>query len=233
MVRGLPLTTTLILWLTATVILSSQTVLDRVCHPEIPRAPCAELRIESGRVIWDANAPSEGADKGPYLAHLHALLAPREAPVRELRSDRGWRVIQTWGFTEPRSGLRRYYLYFFSPQGKLELKHDGNMNLATIEMGRLFRTETELLVTYGADSHTLSQTVDVWILPPQGAPKKAPLEGKILRSIEPGTAELLPGLWVENPILEGEWLRPVAWVPEFWEWVESEQRFRKRGSRRR
>lgn len=199
-------------------------VLATVCNTSPWRSWCNEFFVEHGMV--KSRDVERGTVKvvGPYLRGFQALVPADEAPTELVRSPAGWQVIVTWTFKSAPFLLHR--LYFFSPVGELKLKFDGFERYEELRAGRLFASDTEFFLATGGGPSSSSVAVRIWILPPKGEPKAVLEEGgAYLDSIQRGGQASAPGIWMTRLSIERPARREKR---EFWEWMEAEQKFRKK-----
>jgi len=134
---------------------------------------CQVLAVQDGvvRFIEDRPPAPRNLVLGHYVSADQRLVPRTEAPIRDVRSPRGWRIVVSACFIrgEYPSKLR---LRFFDPAGSMWVTHDILMTLEDVEVGRLFGDADEILAITSNEEHVYNAETEIWYLPEHGNPKQ-------------------------------------------------------------
>jgi hypothetical protein len=186
-----------------------------------PASPCEYLFIDDF-VKWGRTPnPDQAILLGPYLREYRDLLPRNEAPVKEFKSAKGWRVVVTRGFEkEYRFAGPIFYAYFVDPHGRIQLRFAGDLFLEDGRIGSLFGSPTELFVVTSRSEVGDSFVTAAWVLPSDGRPVKVMETSGLLISVAPGSTNTSAGLYIASPRSGGG---PPPSV--LWKWHEAEKQF--------
>lgn len=144
---------------------------DSVC-----RTYCQALAVQGGVVKYiDQTPPSPRTlDIGKYLADPQKVLPLTEAPIRDLRSPRGWRVVASaFLHHDPdNAGEPGVRLRFFDSHGTEQLTDDILESPDRISVNRPFGDGDEVLVVTSEEEHSYNVETELWLLPGSGKPKR-------------------------------------------------------------
>jgi len=184
---------------------------------------CYTLLIDGGFVKSGfSDDPEKCTVDGPYLKEWQHLVDPTEAPVKELTSPRGWKIVVTLGFAGRTAGPI-FYLYFFDNHGERQLKASGDLFLEKSEIGVLFGTPDEFLVIDERGETGISHVTEAWLLPKQGRPERVLFTGGMLFTIKQGEGKKKPGLYINS--YEATDSRKGVWRKSFFEWRADSKTF--------
>jgi hypothetical protein len=192
------------------------------------KAACATIFIQDNvvkyRPINYEGIPIIPAyDIGPYVQEAQKWVPNDEAPIREVMMPNKWKGLVSAALDQYGFGLASgptIRLRVFDPNGKLQLKYDGNCYFDDIEMGKLFRT-TDLILSIQTDGESASmQDGEIWLIPMAGEPKEIlHIHGSIRRFQPSGSGVSgIPGVWVVREIYNGIDPATRGQALEFWRW---------------
>jgi hypothetical protein len=203
-VRTIPISGFLLLIATA----AGAKEVDRVCRND----DCSFLSVEQGVVLLRDS--SRSLKLGAYVRTAQPLVPHYEAPIKSLRSPRGWHIVIgafLYHSDQGEAGLR---IRFFEPNGKLQATRPVLMALEQLQLGHLFGGDDDILAITTNEEHSYNSTTDIWLLPEGGVPKRL-FDGN-------ATFELLPatdrGIRINRQTYDGEHAETKGWKAEFWLW---------------
>jgi len=137
---------------------------DSICR----EGKCEIVTVQKGRVRridqW------RDLDLGKYAVDAQHLIPSTEAPVSDLRSARGWRVVASVYFEHGEDDIRMN-IRFFGPDRKLRLTDEGLYFLLEAEIGNLFGGNDEIFAITSTEEHAYNVLTNIWLLPERGEPK--------------------------------------------------------------
>ncbi len=137
-------------------------VIDRVC-----RDKCVSLVIQNGNVKLVDQWLNRTVVLGNYAAQARSLVPPAEAPLRSLRSPRGWRIAVSAYLDHEQDALGTH-IRFFAPGGTLKVTGDALASVEWAETCELRGANDELFVITSWEEHAYNTQTQIWLLPEQG-----------------------------------------------------------------
>jgi hypothetical protein len=134
------------------------------------RGKCDILAVQKGRVGRIDQWLDRDLDLGQYAADAQHLIPQTEAPISDLRSRRGWRVVASVYFEHDNDEIRMK-VRFFGPDGKLRLTGEGLYFLLEAEIGNLFGGSDEIFAITSNEEHAYNVLTEICFLPERGSPK--------------------------------------------------------------
>jgi hypothetical protein len=211
--------TALIVFQLAAATVTAPGQIDSVC-----RGFCATLAVQDGAVrLVDLMPPTRNLVVGNYIRADQHLVPATEAPVRDLRSPRGWRVIVS-AFLDHEDVAVRLRLRFFDPSGALREQGDLLSALVSAQIGTLFDGD-EIFGVTSMEEHAYNDQLEIWLLPESGKPR-------LLLEL-PGSFRAIVGsalgVTVERETYDGVNAETKGRVQEFWAWDPKTKALIRRG----
>lgn len=177
---------------------------------------CSYLAVQHGEVrgILSFTRGSIDADRdlGRYLGSAQALVPKTEAPIRELETRRGWRVVIAAAVDGP---LFRLRAHFISPNGQPRGVFGMSQFLRYVRVGALFGGKDQIVLIEADDGHAYTTFWRAFRLPDHGYPELlAQGWGRILWA---GTGAQ-PGIIVKRQHPVGGDANRVLSITEYWNW---------------
>jgi hypothetical protein len=200
-------------FLVASVVAPGQ--IDIICSGD----DCDVLAVQNGSVILIQGGPFpiRGPDLGKYLSAAQPLVPRTEAPVRDLRSPGGWRVIASV-YLDHAKRHPSLHLRFLGPDGRL--KATTSVLPATVEtkVGDLFGGGDEIFAVTSFEQHVYNTQTGIWFLPALGEPKEllAVLGG--IKEFHGAAAGGVPGVMIARQTYDGIHAETKGTVNEFYTW---------------
>jgi hypothetical protein len=141
----------------------------------------------------------------------------REAPIRDLRSERGWRVIISASLDSD-EGLVRLHLRFFAPSGALRATDELLSALVSTEIGTLFGGRDEIFAVDSTEEHSYNDQTAIWFLPQTGKPRVLLEFPGGFRTPTATTPGPVPGIIVYRQTYDGVNAETKGSVQEFYVW---------------
>ena len=141
--------------------------IDSIC-----RNQCEILAVQDGRVkLIDQWAPAARTiDLGKYASAAQGLIPQTEAPVHDLRSPHGWRIVASVYLDHQRDEASAH-VRFFAPDGRL-LATKGALELVeSLELGEFAGGADEIVALTSEEEHAYNDQTELWYLPTPGEPK--------------------------------------------------------------
>jgi hypothetical protein len=187
---------------------------DAVC-----RAYCHVLAVQNGLVRYIDQAPHVPRNllMGHYVREDQPLVPETEAPIRDLRTHRGWRVVVSAFLDHDDDGIG-LRLRFFAPDGKLRETDDVLMGLEEVQIGSLFGGTDEIFAITSNEEHAYNAETRIWFLPESGSP--APLlsfRGE-LRGFTDSARGKTPGVAIARQMYDGVHAETKGTVQEIYLW---------------
>jgi hypothetical protein len=140
--------------------------IDIVCRPH-----CQVLAIQGGKVrLLDKGPLQRDLSLGQYAAPAQASVPRSEAPVTDLRTSRGWRLIASV-YLDHQELEARTHLRFISPDGRLRSTEDALEYIEVAKAGNYFGGTDEVFIVTSNEEHAYNDQTEVWYLPPRDKPK--------------------------------------------------------------
>jgi hypothetical protein len=189
--------------------------IDRVCQPT---GYCDVLVVQDDVVKLIAPEPlPKNLVVGNYIRADQSLVPRREAPIRDLRSRRGWRVVVSASLDHDEGSIR-LHLRFFAPNGALRATDELLSELVSTEIGTLFGGTDEIFAVDSNEEHAYNDQTEIWFLPETGKPRvllEFPGGFRKPTATTPGTA---PGIIVDRQTYDGVNAETKGTVQEFYVW---------------
>ncbi|MGA3019312.1 MAG: hypothetical protein ABSF62_19480 [Bryobacteraceae bacterium] len=197
----------------------AEQVIDKVC----PQVGCRYLVVRGGQVTFiDSAQPAREIPLGTYIQTDQKLVPRTEAPIRELRSARGWRVVIST-FLDHKELDAWNTVRFFSPSGRLERTSGAQMSLMGAELGKLFGGDNEVVVVTSYAQHVYNTQTMIWAIPQSGKPKLLlDLNGSVERIVR-GDGGTEAGVWISRNTYDGVDASTKGSAAEFWRWDAKKQ----------
>lgn len=198
--------------LTASDAVSGQ--IDQVCH-----SYCQGLAVQGGVVKFVDKAPHAPRTLviGPYLRAIQHLVPRTEAPIRNLRSRRGWRIIVS-AILDHDEGDTKLRVRFFDPAGVSRITDDVLSAVEQIEIGNVFGSGDEIFAISSEQEHAYNVQTEIWFLPEQGDPKRLLWSPGIFKGFVHGLAGKPPGVIVDRETYDGVHAKTKGRHREFYTW---------------
>jgi len=157
---------------------------------------------------------------GKYVSAVQRLVPRTEAPIRDLRSPRGWHiVVSSFLYKEgEKAGLAGLRVRFFGPDGKLRGIGEVLMVLEGDEVGHLFGGDDDIFVIQSNVEHSYNSMVNMWLLPERGTPQRLIDVNATLGEFSKIGGGARPGVWIRRQTYDGEHAETKGWADEFWVW---------------
>ncbi|HTQ55736.1 MAG TPA: hypothetical protein VMI94_14815 [Bryobacteraceae bacterium] len=108
-------------------------------------------------------------DLGHYVSEARHLVPDTEAPVRDLRTVTGWRIIAS-AYLDHVHSAARTRLRFFGPDGRIRRTEQVLELVERTDIGTLFGGVDEIFAITSNEEHVYNDETRVWLLPAQGKP---------------------------------------------------------------
>jgi hypothetical protein len=179
---------------------------------------CQILAVQGGSVkLIDEWPPGRTLILGKYIPAAQPFVPGTEAPVRSLRSSRGWRIVMS-AYLDHGDDDILLHVRFFSPDGLLKTTWKSRPWLQGADIGRLFGTDDELVVFTTTEEHAYNDQTLVWLLAPQASPKLIlDLPGTYKGSSRGGSGKP-PGMTFSRETYDGVHSETKGIRDEFWKW---------------
>jgi hypothetical protein len=188
--------------------------IDSIC-----RAKCEVLAVRAGevRLINQWLSPATNIDLGKYAGGSQSLVPRAEAPVLDVRSRGGWRVVASVYFDHDQDDVLTH-VRFFAPGGELRATSDALMLIEQAKIGNLFGGPEEIFAITSNEEHSYNTQTEVWLLPASGDPKLLLAIsgdfGRFSSQVPGGVA----GMTVARQTYDGEHAETKGTVEEFYVW---------------
>ena len=188
---------------------------DSIC-----REKCVILATQGGRVRFIDQWLDRNLDIGKYVEVAQRLIPQTEAPVSDLRSSRGWRVVTSVYLVHEgdNDGGLLAHIRFFGPDGTLRVTHDALFMIVHTELGNLFGGSDEIFAVTSEEEHSYNDRTDIWFLPEHGDPK-------LLLGSSGGFGELsgrargeTPGVVLAHQTYDGVNADTKGFIEQFYAW---------------
>jgi hypothetical protein len=185
---------------------------DSIC-----REKCVILAVQDGTVRYIDQWTGRTLALGKYARSAQRLVPRIEAPVSDLRTPRGWRVIASAYFNHEDDELLMR-LRFFGPAGSLRATGDALWSLEQASIGNLFGGPDEIFAITSNEEHSYNVRMEIWFLPEGGVPKSLfEIEG-VYQKFAKRSARQAPGVTINRQTYDGVSAETKGWVAEFWKW---------------
>jgi hypothetical protein len=191
--------------------------IDIIC-----REYCRALAIQGGavRFIDQAHQAARSVAIGGYVAAAQRLVPRTEAPIRELRSPRGWHVVVSafLHHDADNEGEAGVHIRFFDSNGANQLTDDVPVGVDQMELGRPFGGSDELFAISAEEEHAYNVETEIWFLPEQGRPKLVMTLPGVYEKFVRAAGNQVGGVRVARETYDGEHSETKGRVQEFWSW---------------
>ena len=187
--------------------------IDSVC-----RGYCSALTVQGGIVRFVDQEP--GTRKwtiGHYLGADQRLVPAMEAPVRHLRSKRGWRIVAS-AFLNHDECTAQLRLHFLAPDGMQRTTEDVSSVLEQVQIGNLFGGSDEIFAITTNELHVYNNETEIWFLPERGEPKRLLRILGVYATLTRIAAGKIPGVTVARQTYDGVHSDTKGTVQEFYTW---------------
>jgi len=154
---------------------------------------------------------------GRYCRAAQHLVPDAEAPIRDLRSPTGWRVIVS-AVLDHNEGGAALRLRFFDPHGTPSIAHDVLYALMQDEIGRLFGGTDDIFAITTIEEHAYNAQTEIWLLPEQGAPTRLLSFSGVFERFVHRDIKGIPGVKVSRQTYDGVHAETKGTVRQFYAW---------------
>jgi hypothetical protein len=119
----------------------SRRTIDRIC-----RTGCVMLEVQETRVQLIDQWLTRNLNLGPYIAAAQHLVPPTEAPISDLQTPEGWRVVTSL-YLDHKEKNASTHIRFFHPDGRLRSTETALESVEQTEIGALFGGTGEIFAT--------------------------------------------------------------------------------------
>jgi hypothetical protein len=188
---------------------------DRICWKSDVPDVCEVLEVAQGNVTYTGPG-TRRLVLGEYAGAAQRFVPRTEAPIRDLRSARGWHIVVS--AVLQKEDLPRLRIRFFGPDWSVRATKEALMMLEQVEIGRLFGETDEVLAFQSNEEHSYNSRTSVWLLPERGGPKELIESNAVLGRFSKGSNTARPGVWISRQSYDGLHSDTKGWVDEFWAW---------------
>lgn len=186
---------------------------DRQCG-----AHCEILVVHDGTVqLIDEWPPGRNLVLGRYAPAAEHLVPGTEAPVGDLRSKIGWRVVASIYLDHQQNEILTH-LRFFTPTGALVATESALSLVEQAEIGSLFGGTDEMVAITSSEEHAYNGHTEIWFLPPIGVPKLVIDFPGTYKKFVKQVAAAKAGVIILREKYDGERAETKGRVEEFWQW---------------
>ncbi len=186
--------------------------IDSVC-----RERCDILAVQEGKVRFIDQWLNRNLVLGTYAAGAQRLVPRAEAPVRDLRSPNGWRIVVSVAMKHKEDELR-VRLRFFGPDGLLRTKEEALAFVEQARIGNLFGGSDAIFAITSNEEHAYNTLTNIWFLPDRGPPKVLLEVNGVYKSFAGRVAGQEAGVTVARQTYDGANSETKGTVQEFWKW---------------
>jgi hypothetical protein len=182
------------------------------------RAYCQILAIQDGKaMLIDQTPPFRDLDLGSYIAAAQPLVPRTEAPVRDLRSSRGWRVVASV-FLDHKQSEVLTRIRFFDPGGVLQWKEVVMESVEESAIGTLFGGSDEVFAMTSNEEHAYNVLTEIWLLPASGRPTLLLTAPGTYQGFSDGRAGSAAGVMLARQTYDGVHADTKGIVEQFYAW---------------
>jgi len=195
--------------------------IDRACFHGYLQDFCQSLALQQGLVRFVELDPALPRNLviGPYVAQDQPLVPKTEAPIRDLRSPRGWHVVVSALLIHRKEVINpRLRVRCFDPQGRLRATHDVLSRLDRAEIGSLFGRHDEIFALTSEEEHSYNDQTEIWFLPERGIPRLLLSIPGAFENFTSGAGGRVPGLTIARETYDGIHAETKGTVHEFYAW---------------
>ncbi len=170
---------------------------------------CSVLAVQHGDVMF--LQPSREVALGRYQRRAQSLVPTTEAPIRDLHSPVGWRIVVS-AFLDHGEVAARLRLRLIDRHGVLRLTEEVFSVLEYDKIGHLFGGSDDLLAITSSEEHAYNAQSIIWFLPKDGPPIEVLSIVGIIRAF------FVPGVAVGRQTYDGVNSETKGTVPETYLW---------------
>src|ERR1017187_7912582 len=135
---------------------------DSIC-----RDSCEILAVQDGTVRFIDQWRHRNLPLGTYRPAAQRLVPRTEAPVLDVQSQRGWRVVGSAYLDHEQDDLL-VNLRFFGPEGSPRGRGGVLFSVEQTSIGRLFGGSDEIFAITSNEEHSYNAQTEIWLLPEHG-----------------------------------------------------------------
>jgi hypothetical protein len=186
---------------------------DSIC-----RINCKILAVQEGTVrLIDQSPPTRNLVLGKYMPAAQHLVPKTEAPILNLRSTRGWRIVAS-PYLDHNQDELLIHLRFFGPEGRIRRTGDALMQIVQTSLGSLFGEDDEIFSITSGEEHAYNDQTEIWLLPQRGVPQLLLKFQGTYENFSPLTRGRKPGVMIARQTYDGVHAETKGIVQEFWTW---------------
>ena len=190
--------------------------IDSICG-----AHCEILAVQEGRVRFiDQRPPTRSVDLGKYIPTAQPLVPRTEAPVRDLRSQSGWRVVTSVYLDHGEDAILTH-IRFFGPDGTLRGTDDVLSLVEQAKIGTLFDGSDQIFAVTSNEEHAYNVQTKMWFLPSTGGPKLLATIPGTFQQFADGAGGKVAGVTVKRQTYDGVHADTKGTVDQFYVWDRS------------
>ena len=178
------------------------------------------LAVQDGRVRLVDQWLDRNLDLGKYAEAAQRFVPETEAPVNDLRSPRGWRVVTSVRIVHEgdNEGDVMAHIRFFGPDGKLRAMSDALFMILHTELGNLFGGNDEIFAVTSEEEHSYNDETAIWFLPDRGDPNLLLASSGDLGKVSGRARGETPGILFAHQTYDGANPDTKGFVEQFYEW---------------
>lgn len=183
---------------------------DSIC-----REKCEILAVQGSRVKFIDQWLNRTVVLGRYALSAQGLVPQTEAPVRDIVSPRGWRIVISAYLDHAKDELHMH-LRLFGPDRKLRETSSLLSVVEQVKVAGLAGGKGEVLAVASNEEHAYNAQTQMWLLPEQGSPKGLlDVQGDFA-----GFAgqNVVTGVKIARQTYDGVHSETKGTVPEFYTW---------------
>jgi len=186
--------------------------IDSIC-----RERCDVLAIQEGKVRYIDQWLNRNLVLGTYVAGAQRFVPREEAPVRDLRSPNGWRVIISVAIEHKEDDLL-VRLRFFGPNHLLRATGEALAFVEQARIGNLFGGADAIFAITSSEEHAYNTLTNIWFLPERGLPKMLLEVNGVYKSFADSVKGQGAGVTIARQTYDGANSETKGTVQEFWKW---------------
>jgi hypothetical protein len=201
---------------------ASRRTIDRIC-----RTGCVMLEVQETRVQLIDQWLTRNLNLGPYIAAAQHLVPPTEAPISDLQTPEGWRVV-TSVYLDHKEKNASTHIRFFHPDGRLRSTETALESVEQTEIGALFGGTGEIFAITTAEEHAYNDRTEIWLLPSRGKPSLLLAVPGTLQDFANGSGRKFPGVNIAQQTYDGVHANTKGVVNNFYSWDAAHKTLRLR-----
>lgn len=184
--------------------------IDSIC-----RGKCEFLAVQDSSVKLIDQWLNRSVVLGRYVASGQSLVGRTEAPVLDMGSSLGWRIVAS-DYLDHEEDEVGIHLRFFGPDGKLRETTDVLATIVQAKVAKLAGGNEEIFAVTSNEEHAYNARTEIWMLPEHGDPKRLlSLPGDFRGFIG---QELVRGLRIARQTYNGVDAKTKGTVQEVYTW---------------